>query len=89
MKQISKADFLALGDELTPLETLDEYFTVYIKKSDDKISFYSYSKSDYGLEQSYWYMFSLAKDTLGTLANASILGIYKSRFLENENAEKT
>lgn len=89
MKPITKADFIAMGDDLTSLETLDEDFTVYIKRDDDKISFYSYSKDKYGVETSYWYMFSLSKSTFDTLTSANILQTYKTKFLEKENAEKT
>lgn len=89
MKQINELDFIAMADELMPLETLDESFTVYIKKSDDKISFYSYNKDTYSKDTSYWYLFSLGKSVFDNLTSANILKIYKTKFLEKENAEKT
>ena len=82
MKQITKADVVAMGDELVAVETLDEYFTVYIKKDDDKISFYSYDKNNYGIETSYWYMFSLNKNVFDNLTGASVLKTYRTKFLE-------
>ena len=87
MKRLKKKEFKAIADNLIPIETLDSNLLIFLKREDDKISFYSYNKSSFDIDSSYWYMFSLSVDSFHKLTTASenkfeIVDFYTRKFLE-------
>jgi hypothetical protein len=76
MKKMSKKEFLAIADELTEIETVDEYFTVYVRKTDEGTAFYK--KYDIG-EPSYYYMFTL-NDSFNPISSNGGVQIYNETF---------
>lgn len=81
MEKLTEKIFLAMADELTPLNTLDKNTVVYFKKEDNKVSFYSKYIDRYNetVDNSYYYMFSITLDSFtSAFGSIDIIKLYES-----------
>lgn len=78
MKELTEKEFLAMADELTEVETVDEYFTIYIRKTNEGVAFYKKWDDEY--ERSYYYLFEVKQNTFNLVGSNIGVQIYNETF---------
>lgn len=83
MEKIDTKEFMAMADELVPVETLDKGKTIYTKTTENGIAFYiSYTNDlEWQKDISYYYLFTISKENL-TIGN--INNFYKKMVSEEK-----